>query len=101
MTNALNDVLSMSKIEDGAMRLELRLISVRTLVEASVQVCVRIQYNNTNPVPHLLILSSFLNIDSVPHLIISSHYTNIVKVQFFSPPTNVIPITHTGGPRTS
>ena len=38
MTNALNDVLSMSKIEDGAMRLELRLISVRTLVEASVQV---------------------------------------------------------------
>ena len=38
VTNALNDVLCMSKTEEGAMRLELRLISVRTLVEASIQV---------------------------------------------------------------
>ena len=35
VTNALNDILSMSKTEDGAMRLELR---VRTLVEAAVKV---------------------------------------------------------------
>ena len=38
VTNALNDILSMSKTEDGAMRLELRVISVRTLVEAAVKV---------------------------------------------------------------
>ena len=38
VTNALNDVLSMSKTEEGAMRLDLRLMSVRTLVELSVQV---------------------------------------------------------------
>ena len=35
---ALNEVLSMSNVEDGAMRLELRLISIRSLVLASMKV---------------------------------------------------------------
>ena len=40
VTNALNDILSMSKTEKGAMRLEMRMISVRTLIEGAVKVCV-------------------------------------------------------------
>lgn len=36
MANALNDVLSLNKVEDGTMRLELRVISMKTLVQSAV-----------------------------------------------------------------